>query len=41
MKTLSKAGRLGKQFKRFQIIVLILAPSYFLARMVVGLIFNV
>lgn len=41
MKKLSRAGRLGKQFKKFQIIVLILAPSYFLTRMVVGLIFNI
>ena len=41
MKTLSKAGKLGKQFKKFQIIVLILAPSYFLIRMIGGLIFSI
>lgn len=34
MKTISTAGKLGKQFKKLQIIVLILAPSYFLIRMI-------
>jgi hypothetical protein len=41
MKTLSRAGRLGRQFKKVQKVMIILIPAYFIARTVIGLIFNI
>ena len=41
MKTLSRAGRLGRKFKKVQTVMIILIPAYFIARTVIGLIFNI
>ena len=41
MKEISKAAKLGKQFKKAQIIFLILFPSYFIGRVLMSLIFNI
>tara|TARA_R110001599_G_scaffold160681_1_gene348617 strand:+ start:349 stop:474 length:126 start_codon:yes stop_codon:yes gene_type:complete len=41
MEKLSKAAKLGKQFKKAQIIFLILFPTYFIGRTLLSLIFNI
>jgi len=41
MKNLSKAGKLGKQFKKAQIIFLILFPTYFIVRTLISIIFDI
>tara|TARA_B110000285_G_scaffold223065_1_gene278065 strand:+ start:176 stop:301 length:126 start_codon:yes stop_codon:yes gene_type:complete len=41
MKKLSKEAKLGKQFKKAQIIFLILFPTYFIGRTLLSLIFNI
>ena len=41
MKEISKAAKLGKQFKKAQIIFLILFPTYFIGRVLMSLIFNI
>jgi hypothetical protein len=41
MKKLSKAGKLGKMFKKFQGIMLIVIPCYFIIRILLSLIFNI
>jgi len=40
-KKLTTAAKLGKQFKKAQIIFLILFPTYFIARILMSLIFNI
>jgi len=41
MEKLSKTGKLGKQFKKAQIIFLILFPTYFIVRVLMSLIFDI
>ena len=41
MENLSKAAKLGKQFKKAQIIFLILFPTYFIVRVLMSLIFDI
>jgi len=41
MEKLSKAAKLGKQFKKAQIIFLILFPTYFIGRVLMSLIFDI
>tara|TARA_R110000851_G_C12666176_1_gene522045 strand:- start:213 stop:338 length:126 start_codon:yes stop_codon:yes gene_type:complete len=41
MKEISKAAKLGKQFKKAQIIFLILFPTYFIGRVLMSLIFDI
>ena len=41
MKEISKAAKLGKQFKKAQIIFLILFPTYFIVRVLMSLIFDI
>ena len=40
-KKLTTAAKLGKQFKKAQIIFLILFPAYFIGRTLISLIFNI
>jgi hypothetical protein len=41
MENLSKAAKLGKQFKKAQIIFLILFPTYFIVRVLMSIIFDI
>ena len=41
MKEISKAAKLGKQFKKAQIIFLILFPTYFIGRVLISIIFDI
>ena len=41
MRKLSTAAKLGKQFKKAQIIFLILFPTYFIVRVLMSLIFDI
>jgi len=41
MKTLNKAAKLGKQFKKLQVIMLVVIPTYFIGRSLISLIFNI
>lgn len=41
MKKLSKAAKLGKQFKKLEGIILIVIPTYFIGRVLMSLIFNI
>ena len=41
MKNLTKASKLGKQFKKLQVIMLVVIPSYFIGRSLMSLIFNI
>ena len=41
MKETSKAAKLGKQFKKAQIIFLILFPTYFIGRVLISIIFDI
>jgi len=40
-KKLTTAAKLGKQFKKAQMIFLVLFPTYFIARVLMTLIFNI
>ena len=41
MKTLNKSAKLGKQFKKLQVIMLVVIPTYFIGRSLISLIFNI
>ena len=41
MRKLSTAAKLGKQFKKAQIIFLILFPTYFIGRVLISIIFDI
>ena len=41
MRKLSTAAKLGKQFKKAQVVMLIVIPSYFIGRTLLSLIFNI
>ena len=41
MKKVSRAAKLGKQFKKVQIFMLILIPSYFIGRVLLTVIFDI
>lgn len=41
MKKVSRAAKLGKQFKKLECIMLIIIPSYFVGRILLSVIFNI
>ena len=41
MKKLSRAAKLGKQFKKLEVIMLIVIPSYFIGRILMTVIFDI
>jgi hypothetical protein len=41
MKKVSRAAKLGKQFKKLEGIMLIIIPSYFVGRILLSVIFNI
>ena len=41
MENLSRSGRLGKQFKKLQVVSLYVIPLYFVGRILVSIIFNI
>ena len=41
MKKVSKAARLGKQFKKLETIMLIVIPTYFIGRILISIIYGI
>ena len=41
MKKVSRAAKLGKQFKKLEVIMLIVIPSYFIGRILMTVIFDI
>jgi len=41
MENLSRSGRLGKNFKKVQVVSLYVIPLYFVGRILVSIIFNI
>jgi|VirMetMinimDraft_7_1064189.scaffolds.fasta_scaffold05326_5 hypothetical protein len=41
MKKVSKAAKLGKQFKKLETIMLIVIPTYFIGRVLMTVIFDI
>ena len=41
MKKVSKAARLGKQFKKLETITLIVIPTYFIGRILISIIYGI
>jgi hypothetical protein len=41
MRKHTRAAKLGRQFKKFETVMLIVIPSYFIGRTLISLIFNI